>query len=503
MKKYLYNILDNNLIVYIVGFTLFFIVGSFLFFYSKPSLYLSFGAEYESIAQSIVSGKGYSNPFFDETGSTAWMPPMLVFIQVLVFYFTNNQLYAFIILSFIKLFAYLLSISISYKIFQIFKLKYFSVFFSIFIIYFLFSPDENFGRISDLWVGVLLQILFIFLFFNFKLDTNKRTLFYLSALLFVSPLTNPSISFGFVLVIAFFYFKDLFLKYKGNILTLKYFLVHSFRHSILALAFIFPLLIWGIRNYSVFGKFIPTKSNMWFEFYQANVVDIDGCLSYSTVSKVHPISNSSERNEIKRIGEVNWLNKFENISKEYVSNNFHSYLNKVLNRVSNAFVFIRLDMDEMVLDTSKFSSNDLRLLEKNKMIKDAKWICIELSSEDFLSLIQNINFINKAVVYTEWRYSKLSFEKKQGSLLFVIRSLFMSIIITISFVFLFLVARNTNINFILTLCILYISFILPYIIISHQFRYQRPLFLIQSFVLFFVVKYLFDRFLFKNINKPN
>src|SRR6185369_15659625 len=35
------------------------------------------GAEYFQIAQSIYAGEGFSSPFREKTGPTAWMPPAL------------------------------------------------------------------------------------------------------------------------------------------------------------------------------------------------------------------------------------------------------------------------------------------------------------------------------------------------------------------------------------------------------------------------------------------
>src|SRR5262249_25681947 len=35
------------------------------------------GGEYYEIARSLVSGKGFANPFRESTGPTAWMPPVL------------------------------------------------------------------------------------------------------------------------------------------------------------------------------------------------------------------------------------------------------------------------------------------------------------------------------------------------------------------------------------------------------------------------------------------
>src|ERR1700733_15311523 len=39
------------------------------------------GAEYYSIAKSLLAGDGFGNPFREKTGPTAWMPPLLSFLM--------------------------------------------------------------------------------------------------------------------------------------------------------------------------------------------------------------------------------------------------------------------------------------------------------------------------------------------------------------------------------------------------------------------------------------
>ena len=39
------------------------------------------GAEYLCIAQSLVAGEGFASPFKERTGPTAWMPPVLAYLE--------------------------------------------------------------------------------------------------------------------------------------------------------------------------------------------------------------------------------------------------------------------------------------------------------------------------------------------------------------------------------------------------------------------------------------
>src|SRR4051794_14231964 len=45
--------------------------------YVNANMNQHLGAEYINIAEAMVAGKGFANPFKDDTGPTAWMPPVL------------------------------------------------------------------------------------------------------------------------------------------------------------------------------------------------------------------------------------------------------------------------------------------------------------------------------------------------------------------------------------------------------------------------------------------
>jgi hypothetical protein len=64
---------------------------------------------------------------------------------------------------------------------------------------------------------------------------------------------------------------------------------------------------WTIRNYLVLGRLIPIKSNLAYELYQSQCLVPDGVL-HDPIWKSHPTNaNNAERKEYKRLGEVAFL----------------------------------------------------------------------------------------------------------------------------------------------------------------------------------------------------
>src|SRR5258708_18951865 len=81
------------------------------------------------------------------------------------------------------------------------------------------------------------------------------------------------------------------------------------RLTLMLLAAAIALTPWTIRNYLVFGRWIPVKSNLAFELYLSQCLQPDG-LMQSTAFRMHPINpNSDERQEYKALAEAAYLDR--------------------------------------------------------------------------------------------------------------------------------------------------------------------------------------------------
>jgi hypothetical protein len=67
---------------------------------------------------------------------------------------------------------------------------------------------------------------------------------------------------------------------------------------------------WTLRNYRVFGRLIPVKSNLAYELYQSQCLQPDGLLQLETI-RLHPSSQASprERREFQQLGETAYLDR--------------------------------------------------------------------------------------------------------------------------------------------------------------------------------------------------
>jgi hypothetical protein len=89
---------------------------------------------------------------------------------------------------------------------------------------------------------------------------------------------------------------------------------------------------WAARNRIVFHEYIPVKSNMYYDVYNANFSDGDGVWDLESMSH-HPYSASAERFVYAKEGEIQYVGQFRTAFWKALPARFPEYARKVLNRL--------------------------------------------------------------------------------------------------------------------------------------------------------------------------
>lgn len=476
-----------------------------LYLVLKYPFEINFGYEFGAVADAILDGKGYSNPWKFDSGPTAAVLPFLVYFHLFFFYLSGKTLVTFILISIVKYSFYGLSYYFLLKILRLHKIPLFPFPIAIlFLVFFLFSPTLNFEHTGDLWLNTFFVAWLIYgtsVFFR----GNKRSGFYHLAFFYlISPHVNPSIALAglvtFIVIsivnlIETIGYRNLrkFQNLLNNKLTRSY-LLHFIKYGLVfSILFGLSVSLWAIRNFVVFEKFIPTKSNLWMEYYLTNMKDPDGLLSYSTVVKYHPIGSDSIKEKFIEKGEIAMMNEFETIGVQHRGNNSGLYGKKILNRVYNALVFTEYDSDVApVLTYQEFPNQDKESLSKSKLVVKETWTCLELTPDEFSQILGKLNIIDKKSIYNDWLSARKTFLHNRNSLQVILRSLVMGIVVTLSILFLFFTSFRSNQLFIGSV-VFYVVYLIPYILVSHQLRYHRPLFVVQVILIYFAIVFIFNR----------
>lgn len=450
------------------------------------------GAEYATIAQSLIDGEGYSNPFENETGPTAWMPPMLVFIHVLVFKVFGMSYKAYLVLSTIRLFGYILSFYFLLKAKNLSNIPVSNLILAVLFIFYLRIGGFEILLLSmEHWVYHLIGALLLYGFYCF-LKAGKGVIL-ISTLCFIVPIAAPALFIPQAILLAvlfLFYCKQKW--WTGDFIDTNIFIKHFFLFGVIATL---SVSIWTYRNYKVFDTLIVSKPNTWFEFYLANIKDEKGALHKSTFIKYHPLFNEEICETINEVGEANWLKPFEDSAKIYIRDNKTEYYSKVSYRARNIFYFqSKMDDRQKVQNDLLLNSEDIHTLYNQKTLSGnlnkntVYWDILQLENDEVKKLLSNAELRYQRLWYDDFLRAKNKFT----SFSFMDRVYRFSVagLPLVALLFIFFLYWKKDKKLLLVLSVFYLIFFVPFILISFTSRYQLFVLEFQTLIVAIFVTYL-------------
>ena len=236
------------------------------------------GAEYDNIAQAMVRGDGFADPFGRGDGPTGWMPPLLPSV-LYVFYWVGDGQREWVV-GLVRL------------------LQPASLFLCLTIV---LQPFANTTR--RWWVATIALLAVLSnLHYLLQLSHDHVLLMPMVTCIWwnlsrtwtvkVQPITEVTrgIAGGMVAL-------------ASPVIAFSWAILTVFRIGIRpvlmcsALASIFVVCPWIVRNRIELGNWTPVKSNSAYELYQAQAVDDDGVFDLSTC-RTHPYAKNSQDAEL-------------------------------------------------------------------------------------------------------------------------------------------------------------------------------------------------------------
>lgn len=257
--------------------------------YSTPREHL--GGEYFQLARALVEGRGYSDPFAERTGPTAWMPPLYSTVMAFIMLFTDSRtVVSFVVVGLTGLTIVAMGTTV-YGILRRCQTWIPPVFGAALSVAWVIVLDYWFLVITtDVWILCLLWVFAAILIFR-AVWANTMNSWAWGVLGGVAALASPAQAFAIGMMFAGLAFNQR--------LQPKRWLIAAG----LAAAITAP---WVVRNAVVFGTFIPTKSNLYYELYTANIYDDDGVYDGPQMAK-HPYVALDARFRYARFGEQKYL----------------------------------------------------------------------------------------------------------------------------------------------------------------------------------------------------
>lgn len=301
-----------------VGIAVAFIATSiFLDWLKQPAAQrLHLGGEYFHIGRALADGRGFSDPFGEHTGPTAWMPPVypLLLAGLIELVGSKNRVAtAVVVLMTASMIVQAITLHTLAR-----RAARFLPPFVVVVLYFawvLVFDYWFFLLTSDVWILSLLVCFLVLAVANY-LESKRFRPWAWGLLGGVGVLTSPTFGFAWGCLVV-----SLMLREKAE--------RRAWVTAVLvALAVSAP---WVARNAVTFHKFIPTKSNLMFEAYQANVLDGDGIYDLTTMVR-HPYNASTTRYEYSSLGETAFIAHYGQVFRRELLARPKGYLRRLGNR---------------------------------------------------------------------------------------------------------------------------------------------------------------------------
>ena len=269
--------------------------------------HFGFGWEMGRIARSLALGEGFSNPYGDHTGPSAWEPPLYPFLMAGVFKFFGIYTYAaaWALLIINSLFTALTCIPIFLIAHTIFDHKIAVWSASIWAL----LPYEWYWSVHWIWDTTFtpfLLALILLLALELEHCQGLRGWIVFGLLWGIAALANPS-------TLAFLPFCGLWVwwrRHKGGL--------PSFTGvSLAALVFFLVLTPWLTRNYKVFGQFVFIRDDFGLQFRLGNGKGADGML----MAYLQPNLNRLEFEKFQRMGELAYAADCKRQAFEWIREN--------------------------------------------------------------------------------------------------------------------------------------------------------------------------------------
>ena len=280
------------------------------------------GGEYLCIAEALAAGRGFSDPFHEPTGPTAWMPPTLPFLQATLISGLGDRKAVVNCIVLLQDLALLVAGWVATKAARGPGGRPL-VAAAVYIALTWYHFQSCYQITHDCWL--LLLLLSLMVAEGDRLGARSPSLKAAvgwGAFGGLGVLTSPILGLVWATI------------------TAAWLATTRRARPLLVSTAVAALVVspWVARNYHVFGRFIPVKSNLAFEWYQSNHLEPDGVLRFET-GATHPYRHAGEeRDRYKELGEIAYLDEYRGRSLAALRDDPMGYLLRIGARLLAATV---------------------------------------------------------------------------------------------------------------------------------------------------------------------
>jgi hypothetical protein len=361
-------------------------------------------AEPGNVAAALVQGRGFSDPFDGGTGATAWVSPLPVCVEAAVFATLGVKTVASAI-------ALLVLSAAGLALANVLLLSALGPYGSwargaasaAFLAYCVFVPGAPLAVLSEAWMDVLLSVALLWAALETARSSGERGGAALVCVAALAPLDNAglALSTGIVLL-------ALAWKFRGDARRLA-------MPVAAAVACAASVGAWTARNAVTLHRFVPLKSNFWFELHLANVDSADGLPRMETVLRRLPFFDVREFDRYCLLGEVRYVETFRGPSLAAIRAAPLHFAANIARRAADAVVFCRREGGGEFTRLKTLPADRMKLVSSGEFISlgadgGGFWTRIDTPPGEEMARLHGLGLSNEAGIWRDWAEKRRGFD---------------------------------------------------------------------------------------------
>jgi hypothetical protein len=256
---------------------------------------------------------------------------------------------------------------------------------------------------------------------------------------------------------------------------------------------------WTGRNAVALHRFVPLKSNFWFELHLANVDSADGLPRMETVLRRLPFFDLSEFDLYSSLGEAGYVETFRAPTLAALRAAPLHFAGNVLRRAADAAVFCRREGGG-AFTRIRFRQDDaVRLVAAGELILLGQsggglWTRIDAEPAAESELIHRLGLADEGAAWRDWAEKRLAFDasfRSPGA----IATGFLTAGVPVAALLLSALLRGGRLAPPAAwAAAIGCGMLLPFVLVNHNERHQLPLVAMQAVAIGACVQAFADRF---------
>ena len=445
-------------------------------------------AEPGNVAAALVQGRGFSDPFDGGTGATAWVSPLPVWAEAAVFaaFGVKTAASAKVLLA-LSVAGLALANALLLSALAPFGSWTRGAASAAFIAYCAFVPGGPLAVLSEAWLDVLVSVALLWAALEASRSEGERGGAALFLVAVLAPLDNAglALSTGIVLL-------ALAWSFRGDVRRLA-------MPVAAAAACALSVGGWTARNAVALGRFIPLKSNFWFELHLANVDSSDGLPRMETVLRRLPFFDVREFDRYSALGEARYVDTFRRPALAALRADPLHFAGNVGRRLADAAVFCRREGGGEFTRLRTRPEDRMRLVSSGEFISlgangGGFWTRIDTPPQEERTKLHSLGLSDETAIWADWADKRSGFDSQFRGPMGLATGL-LTAGVPVAALLLSALLRSGRLDPPAAwAAAIAFGMLLPFVLVNHNERHQLPLIAMQAVAIGACIQACVDRY---------